>query len=339
MIPSIEWIDNKVRMIDQTKLPHKLEFLDFNNYRDVANAIKIMNIRGAPAIGVAAAMGMALASIEYKNENREKFLKALKNAGNIIQGTRPTAVNLFWAVKRIFKKIDGIDKSSTELSEIIIEEAKKMWQEDIDTNKSIGRYGAKLLKDGDTVLTHCNAGSLATVQYGTALAPVRMAVEEGKKISVIADETRPRLQGARITAFELKYDKIPVSVISDGSSGLLMRLGKIQKIIVGADRITSDGVFNKIGTYMVALAAQDNNIPFYVAAPVSTLSMNETFEDVKIEQRDAKEVSHILGEVKIVPDGVDCINYAFDYTPFKLVTGVITEDGVFTPKDLLKTYK
>ncbi|MBA7663179.1 Methylthioribose-1-phosphate isomerase [subsurface metagenome] len=300
MIPSIEWIENKVKMIDQTILPQKLEFLEFEDYRDVANAIKIMNIRGAPAIGVAAAMGMALASIEFKNKNKEEFLSSLKEAGELIKQTRPTAVNLFWAVDRILNKIEGVDKKSSELSEIIIDEAKKMWQEDIDTNKSIGKYGAELLDDGDTVQTHCNAGSLATVQYGTALAPVRVAIEQGKKISVVADETRPRLQGARLTAFELQYDKIPVSVISDGSSGLMMRLGKIQKVIVGADRITSDGVFNKIGTYMVALAAQDNKIPFYVAAPVSTLSMSESFEDVKIEQRDSKEVSHVLGKVQIV---------------------------------------
>ncbi len=339
MIPSIEWIENKVKMIDQTILPHKLEFLEFEDYRDVAKAIKIMNIRGAPAIGVAAAMAMALASIEFKDKTKEEFLTSLKEAGELIKQTRPTAVNLFWAVDRILNKIEGVDKKSSELSEIIIDEAKKMWQEDIDTNKSIGKYGAELLDDGDTVQTHCNAGSLATVQYGTALAPVRVAIEQGKKISVIADETRPRLQGARLTAFELQYDKIPVSVISDGSSGLMMKLGKIQKVIVGADRITSDGVFNKIGTYMVALAAQDNKIPFYVAAPVSTLSMSESFEDVKIEQRDSKEVSHVLGKVQIVPEGVNCINYAFDFTPFELVSAVITEDGVFTPKNLIKKYK
>jgi len=338
MIPSIEWVENKVKMIDQTILPHKLKFLEFKDFRDVANAIKIMNIRGAPAIGVAAAMGMALASIEFKNKNKEEFLSSLKEAGELIKQTRPTAVNLFWAVNRILNKIKGVNKKPGELSEIIIDEAKKMWQEDIDTNKSIGKHGAELLNDGDTVQTHCNAGSLATVQYGTALAPVRVAIEQGKKISVVADETRPRLQGARLTAFELQYDKIPVSVISDGSSGLMMKLGKIQKVIVGADRITSDGVFNKIGTYMVALAAQDNKIPFYVAAPVSTLSMSESFEDVKIEQRDSKEVSHVLGKVQIVPEGVNCINYAFDFTPFELVSAVITEDGVFPPKDLVEKY-
>lgn len=339
MIPSIIWLENKVKMIDQTKLPYKLDFLEFTDYREVANSIKIMNIRGAPAIGVAAAMAMALASIEFKNQDRESFIKSLNEAGEIIKATRPTAINLFWAVNRILRRIENVDKSPAKLSEIIIVEAKKMWQEDINTNKSIGKHGAELLNDGDTVQTHCNAGSLATVQYGTALAPVRVAIEQGKKISVIADETRPRLQGARITAFELQYDKIPVSVIIDGSAGLLMKLGKIQKIIVGADRITSDGVFNKIGTYMVALAARDNNLPFYVAAPVSTLSMNESFKDVKIEQRDSKEVSNILGKVQIVPEGVDCLNYAFDFTPFELVTTVITEDGVFTPDDLVKKYK
>jgi len=339
VIPSIIWLENKVKMIDQTKLPYKLDFLEFTDYREVANSIKIMNIRGAPAIGVAAAMAMALASIEFENQDRERFIKSLNEAGEVIKATRPTAINLFWAVNRILKRIENVDKSPAKLSEIIIVEAKKMWQEDINTNKSIGKHGAELLNDGDTIHTHCNAGSLATVQYGTALAPVRVAIEQGKKISVVADETRPRLQGARITAFELQYDKIPVSVIADGSAGLLMRLGKIQKIIVGADRITSDGVFNKIGTYMVALAARDNNLPFYVAAPVSTLSMDESFKDVKIEQRDSKEVSNILGKVQIVPEGVECLNYAFDFTPFELVTAVITEDGVFTPDDLVKKYK
>ena len=188
-------------------------------------------------------------------------------------------------------------------------------------------------------MTHCNAGSLATVQYGTALAPVRAAIEEGKKIKVIADETRPRLQGARLTAYECHYDKIPVNVISDTSSGLMMMLGKVKKVIVGTDRISSDAVFNKIGTYLVALAAKDNDIPFYVAAPTSTLSLHDTIEDVTIEQRDSTEVSHVLGKVQIVPDGVECLNYAFDITPFRLVTGIITEDGVYSPEELLKKYK
>ena len=340
MIPSIEWThDNKVKMIDQTLLPHKLEFLEFEDYRGVANSIKIMNIRGAPAIGVAAAMGMALATIEYKALPKEEFLKRVEEAADVIRSTRPTASNLFWAVNRIWKIINSFPDNPSNISELVVEEAKLMAQEDVNVNKNIGKNGATLLEDGDVVLTHCNAGSLATVQYGTALAPIRTAIENGKKISVIADETRPRLQGARLTAYELQYDKIPVKVISDTSSGLLMRLGKINKVIVGTDRVTSDAVFNKIGTYLVALAAYDNNVPFYVAAPTSTLSLHETVDDVTIEQRDSSEVKNVLGKVQIVPDGVECLNYAFDFTPFRLVTGIITEDGVFTPEELLKKYK
>ena len=340
MIPSIEWTsDNKVKMIDQTLLPHKLEFLEFDDYRDVATSIKVMNIRGAPAIGVAAAMGVALATIEYRELPKDRFIEKMGEAAEIIRNTRPTASNLFWAVNRILKIINEYPDKPSGISELVIEEAKLMAQEDIIVNKSIGKNGAELLNDGDVVLTHCNAGSLATVQYGTALAPIRAAIEEKKKISVIADETRPRLQGARLTAYELHYDKIPVKVISDTSSGLLMRLGKVNKVIVGTDRVTSDAVFNKIGTYLVALAAKDNNIPFYVAAPTSTLSLHETVKDVTIEQRDSSEVSNVLGKVQIVPDGVECLNYAFDITPFRLVTGVITEDGVFTHEELLKKYK
>lgn len=340
MIPSIEWtVDNKVKMIDQTLLPHKLVFLEFDDFRAVANSIKVMNIRGAPAIGVAAAMGMALATIEYKDLTKENFLKKMEEAADVIRSTRPTASNLFWAVNRILMVIKSFPDNPLNISDLVIEEAKLMAQEDINVNKSIGKNGAALLQDGDTVLTHCNAGSLATVQYGTALAPIRAAIEMGKSVNVIADETRPRLQGARLTAYELQYDKIPVKVISDTSSGLLMRLGKIDKVIVGTDRVTSDAVFNKIGTYLVALAAFDNKIPFYVAAPTSTLSLQETIEDVTIEQRDSSEVGNVLGKVQIVPNGVECLNYAFDITPFRLVSGVITEDGVFTHEELLKKYK
>ena len=340
MIPSIEWThDNKIKMIDQTKLPHKLEFLEFEDYRDVAKSIKVMNIRGAPAIGVAAAMGMALATIEYKALPKEEFLKRMEEAADTIRNTRPTASNLFWAVNRIWEILSSFPDNPSNISELVVEEAKLMAQEDVNVNKNIGKNGAALLEDGDVVLTHCNAGSLATVQYGTALAPIRTAIENGKKISVIADETRPRLQGARLTAYELQYDNIPVKVISDTSSGLLMRLGKINKVIVGTDRVTSDAVFNKIGTYLVALAAYDNKVPFYVAAPTSTLSLHETVDDVTIEQRDSSEVKNVLGKVQIVPDGVECLNYAFDITPFRLVTGIITEDGVFTPEELLKKYK
>lgn len=339
MLPSIEWKNSKVYMIDQTLLPFELKHLELDNFRDVATSIKVMNIRGAPAIGVAAAMGMALASIEYKELPKEKFLEKMEEAANIIKSTRPTASNLFWAVNRIWSIVSTYPDHPAIISDLVIEEAKLMAQEDINVNKNIGKHGASLLSNDDVVLTHCNAGSLATVQYGTALAPVRAAIEEGKQIKVIADETRPRLQGARLTAYELQYDKIPVKVISDTSSGLLMYLGLINKVIVGTDRVTSDAVFNKIGTYLVALAAKENNIPFYVAAPTSTLSLNENLRDVTIEQRDSREVSHVLGKLQIVPDGVECLNYAFDITPFKLVTGIITEDGVFNPKELIKRYK
>ena len=340
MIPTIEWTeDNKVKMIDQTILPHELKFLEFTDYRDVATSIKVMNIRGAPAIGVAAAFGMALATIEFKSLSKDKFLSSMKEAAEIIKNTRPTASNLFWAVNRVWKIIKDFPDNPQTLSDLVVEEAKIMAQEDITVNKNIGKNGAKLLNDGDVVLTHCNAGSLATVQYGTALAPIRAAIEDGKKISVIADETRPRLQGARLTAYELQYDKIPVKVISDTSSGLLMHLGKVDKVIVGTDRVSSHAVFNKIGTYLVALAAKDNGIPFYVAAPTSTLSLQDTVDDVTIEQRDATEVSNVLGKVRIVPEGVECLNYAFDITPFRLVSGIITEDGVFTPKQMLSKYK
>ncbi len=342
MIPSIEWVDpNTVRMIDQTVLPHELIFLEFKDFRDVANSIKIMNIRGAPAIGVAASMGMALAGVEFQYMDIKTYRSYMAQAAKTITSTRPTAVNLFWAVKRMQMKIEeNKSKSPKEITQILINEAKLMWKEDIDTNRAIGKNGSEILEDGDTVLTHCNAGSLATVQYGTALAPVRWAIEEeGKKIQVIANETRPRLQGARLTAYELHYDKIPVKVQSDNCAGLMMMMGNIDKVIVGADRIVSDAVFNKIGTYMVALAAKRHNIPFYVAAPESTLSMNETREDVTIEQRDGNEVANVLGKMQIVPNGVEMINYAFDITPFDLITGVITEHGIFKHRELIRRYR
>ncbi|MHA1110681.1 MAG: S-methyl-5-thioribose-1-phosphate isomerase [Promethearchaeota archaeon] len=343
MIPSIEWNDesNTVRMIDQTILPHELVFLEFKDFREVANSIKIMNIRGAPAIGVAAAFGMALAALEFQYMDNATFKSYMDQAANTITATRPTAVNLFWAVKRMQGVLEkNIKENPKNITKVLVDEAKNMWKEDIETNRAIGKNGAEVLEDGDTVLTHCNAGSLATVQYGTALAPVRWAIEEqGKKIQVIANETRPRLQGARLTAYELQYDKIPVKVQSDNCAGLMMMLGNIDKVIVGADRIVNDAVFNKIGTYLVALAAKRHNIPFYVAAPESTLSMKETRKDVTIEQRDGAEVANVLGRIQIIPDGVEVINYAFDITPFDLVSGVITEDGVFKHRELVKKYK
>ncbi len=344
MEPSLQWTEkNIIKMIDQTKLPGTLTYLEISDYRAAAKSIKDMNIRGAPAIGVTAAMGMALAALEFQNLDVEKFKIEMENAGRIISKTRPTAVNLTWAVKRIQALIENNPSSPPELTKLIISECQKMWQVDIDTNRAMGKHGATLLEDGDTVLTHCNAGSLATVQYGTALAPIRWAIEEeGKKIQVIANETRPRLQGARLTAWELHYDKIPVKVEVDNNAGLMMRMGKINKVIVGADRIVNGVVFNKIGTYMVAMAAKYHNIPMYVVAPKSTLSLSESEEDVIIEQRNAQfEVGEIMGKIKepIVPDGVECINYAFDATPFDLITKIITQDGVFSPEELIQRYK
>ncbi|MCK5567275.1 MAG: S-methyl-5-thioribose-1-phosphate isomerase [Actinomycetia bacterium] len=335
---AIKWEDGAVIILDQRLLPLEEIYNKYTNYIQVADSIRNMEIRGAPAIGVATGMGIALAAKNISFEDADKFKKEMDQIFNIFAETRPTAVNLFWAIDRM-KKIVESKSSIPELIKSLEEEAVKMYNEDIEINKKMGKNGSRFLDDGDIVLTHCNAGSLATVQYGTALAPVRSAIEQGKKISVIADETRPRLQGARLTAYELHYDKIPVKVISDTSSGLLMRLGKVNKVIVGTDRVTSDAVFNKIGTYLVALAAKDNDIPFYVAAPSSTLSLHETAKDVTIEQRDSTEVSNILGKVQIVPDGVECLNYAFDITPFRLVTGVITEDGVFSHKELLQKYE
>ncbi|MHA1777848.1 MAG: S-methyl-5-thioribose-1-phosphate isomerase [Promethearchaeia archaeon] len=351
-MPSLEWENSSqtVKMIDQTKLPHKLEFLTISTVSEMAQAIKTMNIRGAPAIGVAAAFGMVLAAKEGHNFNLDKFTDSLKQAAELLRATRPTAVNLFWAVDRMLSILSNPTISSNEnnslkkeeIYQLMLHEAQEMWQEDIKRNRAIGKHGAILLKDNDTVLTHCNAGSLATVKYGTALAPIRWAVQEEKKtIQVIADETRPRLQGARLTAWELQYDQIPVKVQSDNTAGLMMRLGKIDKVIVGADRIVKDAVFNKIGTFMLALAAQYHSIPFYVAAPTSTLALEQREKDVEIEQRDGQfEVAQVMGfaQESITPKGVHCIDYAFDATPMELVTAVITEDGVFSPEELIQYY-
>ncbi|TFH28179.1 MAG: S-methyl-5-thioribose-1-phosphate isomerase [Promethearchaeota archaeon] len=344
MIPTIEWLVDKrcVQLIDQTQLPHKLIHEQVTTHAHMALIIKDMHIRGAPAIGVAAAFGMVLAAQEFQSLSFPDFIQRLQEAALTLRQTRPTAVNLFWAVDRMLQLLPLSKTDVTLIPDLLLTEAMKMWEEDIITNKNIGKYGASILDDGDTVLTHCNAGSLATVLYGTALAPIRWAIEEQKKkISVIADETRPRLQGARLTAWELQYDNIPVEIESDNTAGLMMRLGKIQKIIVGADRIVSDAVFNKIGTYMIAITAQYHNIPFYVAAPRSTLSLLESEKDVIIEQRDGDfEGAHVVGFAKdrICPEGVRFINYAFDATPMELITGIITEDGIFSPSELLQKY-
>ncbi|AEH06224.1 S-methyl-5-thioribose-1-phosphate isomerase [Methanothermococcus okinawensis] len=312
--------DNKqLILIDQRKLPNSLEYYTCKNYHDVAFAIKNMVVRGAPAIGVSAAYGMALA--ELHNSSRDYIEKAY----NELKNTRPTAVNLFWALDRCIEAYNN--KSS------IMEEAKRIHKEDIEVCKKIGQIGEKIIDDGDTILTHCNAGALATSAYGTALSVIRFAYYNNKKINVIADETRPRLQGAKLTAFELNYEGIPVKVIPDNTAGFLMKKGMVDKIVVGADRVLRDyTVFNKIGTYSLAVLAKYHNVPFYVTAPYSTFDFKNNIEDITIEERDEKEVIYIDG-VRIIPEGVSAYNYAFDATPAELITGIITEKGIIHPNN------
>ncbi|NMC04005.1 MAG: S-methyl-5-thioribose-1-phosphate isomerase [Candidatus Lokiarchaeota archaeon] len=340
---TISWIDdgpdkNAAKLIDQTKLPHEYTSIIVKTCDRMARAIKIMEIRGAPAIGAAAAMGMALAALEFKGTTRKDLLAHLEKAKAFLDSQRPTAVNLMWGTKRLLDKAIATGGTVEDVVKAMITDAKAVADEDVEINKRIGKHGNTVIANGDTILTHCNAGALACVGYGTALGVVRGAVEAGKKIHVISDETRPRLQGASLTCWELKQDNIPVTHIADTEAGLLMRLGKIQKIVVGADRIVSDGVFNKTGTYQVAIMAKYHGIPFYVAAPVSTLDLERKIDDIEIEQRDEWEVKTVYQKVKLSPDGVPAINYAFDATPMDLVTGIITQDGVFNPKELLERY-
>ena len=330
---TIKWRDGVVVTIDQTILPLKEEWIELRSCMEVASAIKEMKMRGAPLIGVAAAYGMALTAYHSNAKTKREFMRELEKSAEILRNTRPTAVNLFWAIDRIMNKARSFQGSLEDLRREIISEALKMADEDVETNRRIGKHGAKLLSDGDTVLTHCNAGSLATVEYGTALAVIRAAWEEGKRIKVIADETRPKLQGARLTAYELMRDGIPVTLITDNMAGCVMSKGLVDKVIVGADRIVRDGVANKIGTYTVAVLAKEHGIPFYVAAPTSTFDLSKNSRDVIIEERDPDEVTHI-GSVRIAPEGVDVMNPAFDITPLKYVDAIICEKGVLTPKDL-----
>jgi methylthioribose-1-phosphate isomerase len=317
-------------MIDQTKLPNKLEYVEYSDYHDVANAIKTMIVRGAPAIGVSGAFGLALAAIKSTATTKEDLIKDLEEARQILFSTRPTAVNLKWGLDKIME----IAKKGSDVSTMrnsIIEEAKKIAEDDIKTNISIGKFGSELFNDNDTIMTHCNAGALATVAYGTALGVIRATKDAGKKIKVIATETRPIQQGSRLTAFELKHDGIDVSLISDTAVGYTMANRLVNKVIVGADRILRTGhVFNKIGTYQVATMAKRHGIPFYVAAPLSTFDLKSNPDDVIIEQRNAHEVTHI-GEKKTAPDDINVINPAFDMTPPELITGIITEVGIAKP--------
>jgi methylthioribose-1-phosphate isomerase len=319
--------------LDQTLLPHEKKYVECLTYQDVAKAIKDMIVRGAPAIGVSAAYGMVLGAAEYKGDDVEGFLKHIEAVAQMLKNTRPTAVNLFWAIERMLKvAYDNKHRSVDDIKDMLLKEADKMAQEDVETNRRIGYFGQQLLKDGDVVLTHCNAGALATVDYGTALGVIRAAYEAGKKISVYADETRPYLQGARLTAWELMEEGIPVTLITDSMAGYFMKKGVISAVIVGADRIAANGdVANKIGTYTLAVLAKENRVPFYVAAPVSTFDLSlQSGEDIPIEERDEREVTHI-GGIRIAPHGVKVANPAFDVTPNEYITAIITERGIIYP--------
>lgn len=339
MVKAIEWKDGKVIMLDQTKLPLEVTYIECLDYRKVAEGIKRLWIRGAPAIGIAAAMGIALGAQDIRAANFDEFIKALDPVFNEMLSTRPTAVNIRWAVDRIRsflteKKDEPVDR----LKELLVEESLKILEEDIEANKAIGRWGAEFIKDGDTILTHCNAGALATGGYGTATAPMLIAREQGKRIQVIADETRPVLQGARLTAWELMQEGIPVTLITDNAAGALMKKGEIDLVIVGTDRTSRNGdVANKIGTYTVAVLCKAHKIPFYVAAPLSSIDFSiPSGEYIPIEERDPEEVTNICGRCRIAPAGVKARNIAFDVTPHKYVTAIITEKGAFRPGDIKK---
>ena len=327
---TVEWKENKVIMIDQTKLPNSLEYVAYTDYNDVATAIRNLVVRGAPAIGVSGAFGLALAALQSSAKEKDQLIQDLETAKKILFETRPTAVNLVWGLEKIMSVTKG-DKTVEQIRGSIIETAKQMARDDIQINMSIGKNGSKLFSQNDTIMTHCNAGALATVGYGTALGVIRATKDSGKNIKVIATETRPIQQGSRLTAFELKHDGIDVSLIPDTAVGYTMANGLVNGVVVGADRILQTGhVFNKIGTYQVATMAKKHNIPFYVAAPLSTFDLQSRPDDVIIEQRKASEVTGI-GDKRTAPDGIDVINPAFDMTPPELISAIITENGVAKP--------
>jgi methylthioribose-1-phosphate isomerase len=335
MIKTLEWTDQGVVMIDQRLLPAQEIYPVFKTYEEVAWAIKEMVIRGAPAIGIAAAMGVALGVRDAKTEDGGELDLAFDQICDLIGSTRPTAVNLFWAIDRMRNLYAGLRNQMAPLDEIrsrLIAEAKRMHVEDVEINRAMGRHGAELIPDDATVLTHCNAGALATAGYGTALGVVRAAVEAGKRVAVYADETRPFLQGARLTAWELNKDGIPVTLITDNMAGHFLKRGDIDCVVVGADRIAANGdVANKIGTYSVAVLAKENDIPFYVAAPISTLDLNIASGDlIPIEERNEREITHVK-DVRLTPDGINIANPAFDVTPNRYIAAIITERGVARP--------
>ncbi len=329
-LKTIEWKNNSVIMIDQTKLPNSLEYVTYTDYNQVADAIRTLVVRGAPAIGISGAFGLALAVLQSDAKEKDQLIQDLETAQKILLKTRPTAVNLAWGLEKIMS-VAKSEKTVEQIRVSIVEVAKQMAEDDIQINMSIGKNGSELFSKNDTIMTHCNAGALATVGYGTALGVIRATKESGKNIKVIATETRPVQQGSRLTAFELKHDGIDVILIPDTAVGYTMANGLVNGVVVGADRILRTGhVFNKIGTYQVATMAKNHDIPFYVAAPLSTFDLESKPDDVIIEQRKASEVTGI-GDKKTAPDGIDVINPAFDMTPPGLISGIITENGIAKP--------
>jgi len=329
----ISWQSGKVVMLNQLVLPHELRYETYTHYQEVADAIRKMVIRGAPAIGIAAAMGIAQGASELKSTDFAQFTAGVDEICVAMSKTRPTAVNLFWAIDRMKALIKGMEGSSIpDIQQALIDESQKILAEDIEINRRIGEWGAQFVKDGDTILTHCNAGALATGGYGTATAVMRIAQQQGKSIKVLADETRPYLQGARLTAWELMQDDIPVEVITDNMAGHFIKSGEVDLCIVGTDRTAANGdVANKIGTYMVALAAHANDVPFYVAAPTSSIDLSLASGDqIPIEERSAHEVTHLNGQ-PITPTDAKARHAAFDVTPARYITAIITENGIASP--------
>lgn len=332
---TIEWQNGIVVTVDQSRLPLETVFLEMKTCDEVADAIKMMKIRGAPLLGAAAAFALALTACKSRAKSRQELFEELEKAANTIRGTRPTAVNLFWAIDRILGKAKAFSGNVADLAPLVVSEAQRIADEDVATNRLIGKHGAELLHDGDVILTHCNAGALATVDYGTALGVVRAAWKEGKKIRVIATETRPKLQGARLTTYELKRDGVPVTLIVDSMVGYLMYKRLINEVVLGADRIVQDAVINKIGTFTIAVLAKQHNIPFYVAAPKSTFDLKHKSTDIVIEERKPEEVTYI-GPQRIAMEGVDVLNSAFDVTPIEYVTAIICESGILYKEDFRK---
>jgi len=333
---SVEWHGGKVRLIDQRQLPHELITVEFNDYRDVAWAIKEMYVRGAPAIGATAAFGLALGAQQSRAITCETLLVELERVAQDLRATRPTAVNLSWALDRLLKRARALADENTATADTIrqalVKEAQSLADEDVAVNRRMGAHGATLVEDGDNILTHCNAGALATVDYGTVLGVVRAAWEQGKKIHVWVDETRPRLQGARLTAWELMRDGIPCTLVADNAAGHLMRTGQVDIVLFGADRVAANGdVANKIGSYKLAVVARENGIPCYSVSPTSTVDLSlPTGDHIPIEERDSQEVTHCFGQ-PIAPEGVPVCNPAFDVTPCRYLTGIVTENGIVYP--------